>query len=287
MIESTTRDRLEKLRERLRGLPRAIVAYSGGVDSAFLLHVAAEVMGDRVTAVTAISPSIPGEEVAAARALAERLGVRRVEVESRELEDPRYASNPSNRCFWCKSELFERTGEVAAKIAHETGDSVVVLDGTNLDDAADHRPGREAAARSGVVSPLLEAGLSKAEIRGLSQERGLPTWDKPSAPCLASRIPYGTEVTPERLARIGEAERAVRAQGFREFRVRFHDKIARIEIAQNEMARILDPDVRRAVVAGVKAAGFTFVAVDLDGLRSGSLNVLASEVPAIPPGSVR
>ena len=274
-----TQAKLARLEARLAALPRAIVAYSGGVDSAFLLAVAVRALGERVTAVTARSPSMPADDLAAARALAARLGARHVEVDGRELDDPRYAANPSNRCFWCKHDLFLRTAEVAAAL----GEGVTVLDGTNLDDASDHRPGREAAARAGVVSPLLEAGLTKAEIRALSRALDLPTWDKPSAPCLASRIPYGVEVTAERLAQIETAERAVRALGFRAFRVRWHDKVARVELEPADLARLADPATRAALSRAVKAAGFLFAAVDLDGLKSGGLNVLAESVPPIRP----
>ncbi len=262
------RMKLDKLRGVLSGVPRALVAYSGGVDSAFLLAFALEELGSaRVRAFTAVSPSIPPEEVEAARALARSLGAEHVEVESKELEDPRYAANPSNRCFYCKSELYSRTAEWVARNGEWT-----VLDGTNLDDTGDHRPGREAALAAGVRSPLLEAGLTKAEIRELSRERGLPTWDKPSAPCLSSRIPYGTPVTEERLAKIGAAERAVRALGFRSFRVRFHESVARLEVDAAEQGRLFE--MRREVSRAVKAAGFAFVALDLEGLKSGSLNVL-------------
>jgi uncharacterized protein len=249
-------------------MPRAVVAYSGGVDSAFLLRVAHDVLGERVVAVTARSASMPVEEADAARALAKAIGARQIEVESKELEDPDYAANPSNRCFYCKSELFRITARIA--------EGAITLDGTNLDDLDDHRPGRLAAEQAGVRSPLVEAGLDKETIRRLSKELGLPTWDKPSAPCLASRIPHGHAVTEERLARIGDAERAVRALGFRAFRVRWHDSVARLELDPSEMPRLADAELRARLSAAVKAAGFSFVAIDLDGYRRGSLNVLAT-----------
>lgn len=269
-------EKLERLRGVLAALPSALIAYSGGVDSAFLLAVAVETLGDRATALTARSPSIPAEELDAARALAARLGAAHLEVDSHELDDPRYAANPSNRCFYCKSELFLRTAEEAARLrAVRGGAEIVVLDGTNVDDLSDHRPGREAAERAGVRSPLVEAGLRKDEIRALSRARGLPTWDKPSAPCLASRIPYGTEVTAERLVAIEKAERALRALGFRSFRVRHHETVARLEIDAAELPRVFDPSLRDEIARAVKGAGFTFVSVDLEPLRSGRLNILA------------
>lgn len=269
--------KLARLREVLGALPSALVAYSGGVDSAFLLSVAVETLGARAIALTARSASMPSEELVAARALAARLGAVHLEIDSHELEDPRYAANPSNRCFYCKSELFLRASEEAARLRAERGSDVVVLDGTNVDDLFDHRPGRAAAERAGVRSPLVEAGLRKDEIRSLSRARGLPTWDKPSAPCLASRIPYGTAVTAERLGTVERAERAVRAHGFRSFRVRHHESVARLEIDAAELPRLLgDPALRDALARDVKAAGYAFVSVDLEPLKSGRLNVLAA-----------
>lgn len=280
MPDVTPNERLTRLREDLAALPAALVAYSGGVDSAFLLRVAHDVLGERAVALTAISASIPPEESDAARALAREIGAEHLEVDSRELEDPRYAANPSNRCFFCKSELHLHTRAAADRLSRERGVAFTVLDGTNVDDLSDHRPGREAAAKAGVKSPLADAGLGKAEIRAHSKALGLPTWDKPSAPCLASRIPYGSEVTPERLAQIAAAERAVRGFGFREFRVRWHDSVARLEVHASEVDRLLDPALRTAVSRAVKQTGFKFVAVDLEAFASGRLNVLASDEPS-------
>lgn len=281
----TAQAKLERLRADLEALPAALVAYSGGVDSAFLLAVAREVLGARAVALTTLSPAVPAEEADAARALAESLGVERIEVRSNELADPRYAANPSNRCFFCKSELHVHTRAAAERLARERGVAFTVLDGTNADDLRDHRPGREAAAAAGVRSPLADAGLAKEEIRALSRERGLPTWDKPAAPCLASRIPYGTEVTAARLRQIGAAERALRALGFRELRVRWHDTVARIEVHPDELSRLLEPATRAEASRAVRACGFRFVAIDLDGFASGRLNVLAADVPPLAPGA--
>ena len=260
----------------LASLPAALVAYSGGVDSAFLLRVAHDVLGNRAVALTALSPSIPPEESDAARALAQAIGAEHLEVESHELDDPRYAANPSNRCFFCKTELHVHTRAAATRLSAERGVSFTVLDGTNRDDLSEHRPGRDAASKADVKSPLADARLTKAEIREHSRALGLPTWDKPAAPCLSSRIPYGVAVTPERLAQIAAAERAVRGFGFREFRVRWHDQVARLEVHRVEIARLLDADLRARVSRAVKDAGFAFVAVDLEGFASGRLNVLVS-----------
>ncbi len=270
----TADEKLDRLRGLLAEMPAALVCFSGGVDSSFLLRVAVDALRDRVVALTAVSPSIPPEEVDAARRRARAVGARRIEVESRELFDPRYAANPTNRCFYCKSELFARATEVAESLSRDDGRRYLLLDGTNVDDLSDHRPGLEAARAAGVRSPLVEADLRKEEIRALSRAFDLPTWDKPSAPCLASRLPFGVEVTSDRLKAIGDAERGVRALGFRAFRVRYHHPVARLELDATEIGRLLDPAVRRAVSSAVKAAGFSFVAVDLDGLRSGSLHVL-------------
>jgi uncharacterized protein len=265
--EASPEAKLARLRTTLQGLEQAVIAFSGGVDSTFLLRVAADTLGERVTALTAISPSIPEEDRARARRLAAAFGVRQVVIESRELADPDYAANPSNRCYFCKRELFRLCASQA-----EAFEVPAILDGTNLDDLADHRPGRRAAEDRGVRSPLVEARLTKADIRALSREMGLETWDQPSSPCLSSRIPYGTPVTPEALARIHACERFLRERGFRDVRVRHHGDLARIEVGRGELERLLDAGLRAAAIAHFKSAGYVYVALDLEGFRSGSAN---------------
>jgi uncharacterized protein len=264
--------KLEVLRDTLRGYDRVVVAFSGGVDSAFLLKVAVDVLGERCHAVTAVSETMARSEIADTAALAAELGLgaRHHVVESHELERPGFTENPPHRCALCKTELMD----VAEPIARGL-DAAVAL-GTNVDDLGDVRPGITAAVERGARMPLVEAGLTKPEIRALSRELGLRTWDKPQLACLSSRFPYGTQITPERLRRVDAFEDGLRALGFRQLRVRFHDAIARLELDAAELAKIVE--VREAVVALGKQLGFTYVAVDLAGFRSGSLNeVLPAE----------
>ncbi|MFL5401090.1 MAG: ATP-dependent sacrificial sulfur transferase LarE [Myxococcales bacterium] len=266
------RSKEDVARQRLRSLGSVLVAYSGGVDSSYLLWLAREVLGTRATAFTALSAAVPADELAAARDLARALGAEHVEKSSAEIDDPRYVRNASDRCYFCKTELYE----LASRHARASGIAAVVS-GTNADDLLDYRPGLAAASEHEVVHPLAEAKLSKAEIRLLSRAAGLPTWDKPQQPCLASRIPYGTEVTRERLAQLARAEMALRALGLREFRVRFHGEIARIEVAEGELSRLVA--VRAEAGRAVREAGFRFVTVDLEPFRSGRLNEAAGLVP--------
>jgi uncharacterized protein len=256
---------------RLRALHSALVAYSGGVDSALLLALAVEAVGDRAVAFTALSPAVPADELEGARAVARQIGARHIEKRSSELEDPRYAANPVNRCYFCKTELYSLAMAEAAALH-----LAAVVCGTNADELTDYRPGLQAASEHQIVQPLAEAGLTKAEIRALSREMGLPTWDKPQQPCLSSRIPYGTEVTPERLAQLARSEIALRGLGLREFRVRYHGEIARIEVAEAEFEQLAR--LRGQAVAALKAAGFKFVTIDLEPFRSGRLNEAAGLV---------
>lgn len=258
---------LEKLAALIEPLPAALVAYSGGADSAFLADVAHEILGPRMAAVTAVSASLHPAERSAAASLARERGWAHEEISTEEVGRPEYARNAPDRCYHCKTTLFEALGALAL----ERGAAVLV--GTNLDDAGEHRPGMVAAAEHRVRAPLLEAGLRKAEIRALSRERGLPTWNKPAQACLASRIAYGTEVTDARLQRIARAESFLRDLGFiGDVRVRDHGDLARIEVAPDQVARISDPEVSARAAAFLRGQGFDHVTVDLEGFRSGSMN---------------
>jgi uncharacterized protein len=264
-IRDRSRDRFDRMKEAVRRTGGALVAFSGGVDSTLVLAVAHEVLGDRAVALTAHSPSVPQAEREEARALAARIGARHLEVESREGEDPRYRENTTERCYFCKSELYRICDDAVARLGIGT-----VLDGFNADDRGDHRPGHRAAGEHRVLSPLAEAGLTKDEVRAWSEAYGLPTWDKPQMACLASRIPYGTPVTPERLARIEAAEAGVRAVGLRQFRVRDHGVVGRVEVSADEMELAFAR--REQVALAVRSAGFALAALDLEPFRSGRMN---------------
>jgi len=254
------------LARTLDSLGAVVVAYSGGVDSAYLACVAQRTLGERAWAVTADSPSYPEHHRALAVRIAEQFGLRHEFILTAELDRPEYRANPANRCYYCKHELYTHLSRLA------TDRRAVVVDGSNADDRKDYRPGRQAAREFGVRSPLDEVDLSKDEIRELSRRAGLPTWDEPASACLSSRIPYHHEVTSEKLRLIERAEHSLRALGFRVFRVRHHDDLARVEIGIDELSRALEPEMRSAIVRELKVAGYRYVTLDLQGYRTGSLN---------------
>lgn len=267
-----------KLRSLHEGISRsgsALVAFSGGVDSTFLLKVAHQVLGERCVALLALSASIPERERADARALAGAIGVRMIARESRELENADYAKNPVDRCYHCKTELFSLAQAARAELGLDA-----VFDGFNADDRRDWRPGHKAAREKGVSSPLAEAGLTKDEIRAWSRRLGLPTWNKPQMACLASRLPYGTEVTLERLIQIGSAEQDLWELGLRQFRVRYHGEVARLEVASEEYEKLLNASMRSQVSQALRRRGFKFVALDLEPFRSGRMNEAAPDIEA-------
>ncbi len=258
-----------RLIDSLRSVDSLLVAFSGGADSAYLAWTAHKALGDRVLSVTALSASFSRHDREQAERFVRESGIRHEFIATHEFENPLYVANNADRCYHCKDELFDRMKALAtARNFH------AIAYGINADDSHDFRPGHRAAHEHRVLAPLLDAALSKPEIRWLSQRAGLATWDRPASACLSSRVPYGTEVTPELMDRIDRAEAALRDIGFRQFRVRSHGELARIEFAQDELSRGLEPAVTRQILAGVKQAGFSIVTIDLEGYRQGSLNSL-------------
>ncbi|MEI9478456.1 MAG: ATP-dependent sacrificial sulfur transferase LarE [Deltaproteobacteria bacterium] len=258
----------ERLKKVFEAMGKVLVAYSGGVDSSLLLKMAIDALGrENVLAVTALSPLYPERELTTAKKVAESMGVRHLLIESNELEIEGFSANPPNRCYYCKRELFEKLLDLAR------GEGIhFMVEGSTLDDEKDHRPGRVAIRELGIRSPLQEALFTKEDVRELSRALGLPTWDKPSFACLASRFPYGEEITPEGLKRVDEAEDFLFRLGFKQVRVRHYQDLARIEILKEEMERLMDPELRETVVSHLKKIGYTYVTLDLQGFRSGSMN---------------
>ncbi|MBI4313582.1 MAG: ATP-dependent sacrificial sulfur transferase LarE [Candidatus Omnitrophica bacterium] len=253
---------VSKLRDYFGNLDSALVTFSGGVDSTVLAKAAHEALGDRAAALTAVSPSLAAGELEEARQLAGRIGIRHLVVSTREIENPSYVSNPANRCFFCKTELFT----LASRVAQEKNFSAVV-EGTHPDDLTGPRPGLQAAREHGVKSPFLELGIGKSEIRAMAQEWGLPNWDKPALACLSSRFPTGTSITVERLGQVDRCEQALRALGFSQVRARYHGKIARIELLPADIQKTSDPTVQTQIACAARSAGFETAVVDLTGYR--------------------
>lgn len=276
---SASSEKLEKLKAILGEMSSAIVAYSGGTDSAFLAATANGVLGKKALVVTAESPSLAPSELRDAVSLAKRLGLNHRVIETAEVQRDDYKANDANRCYFCKDELYTKLGEMA-----KAEGCTWIVNGANVDDQGDYRPGMSAAKDYGVRSPLMEAGLTKAEIRELSKAAGLPTWDKPAQACLSSRIPYGTPVSVESLTQIAKAEEFLRSLGFNQLRVRHHNSVARIELEPEEFPKLIDETTRTKVDEYFRSIGYSFITLDLSGFRSGSLNALLSSLNASTEG---
>jgi pyridinium-3,5-biscarboxylic acid mononucleotide sulfurtransferase len=273
-VRVDARTKLAELERLLRDMGRVVVAYSGGVDSTFLLRVAADTLGDDALGVTARSDSYPERELEEATRLAQEMGARHLVVDTHEMESESYVANPNNRCYFCKTELWDTLGPIASQQGF-----TAMVDGFNADDVGDYRPGAMAAKEHGVRSPLLEAGLTKQEIRALSREMGLATWDKPAMACLSSRVPYGERITREKLEQIDRAENLLRELGYRQLRVRHHGDVARIELAPEDMPRFFAEGLAEPIARRIKELGFQYVTLDLLGYRSGSLNEVLKLTP--------